>query len=646
MYYIFGLYNIRATNMKITPFILFLILLFVLVLSILFSKFLPLSSTTEGFVAFKQDKSQSDFVLIPQYSTASTVVKLYDNLFYDTKNSNIIEVDGNAFVGNTAGGNVTANTRANTASSSSGIVDSMGISVTGVYIIKRDGSSNVNQFLTKFTDNTKSSVVATDTSESSIPTVNSQYSQWVYSTKCTKTDPYQLFYVAWDTKTFIHVIKTGTSPIHIGSYMFDINNSRNYFMYPTNLSISISTPTADTDSANGTFVIDSLYDSKNKVYQISHTVEFDPMNANLIIKNDPSKPGVIKVYNRKNTVITDYTNNKQTNVTDTGSTFQPWIVSDAAGNMLVYMPLGTNTLVAILQMDPANAGKFKFSQVARFNSTGIDTSTTSGQPRTPSPGESTAPGSEYYKWLAYWNTVVNSSGSYSEDYLLKTQIVPPVCPSCPSCPSSGGGASACTNCGGQGGSGTQGISVSGNNATVMGSGTFGTNANADTLGGATTIQTLGAVAGVEDVAKTGAGVVTGVVGTAGKTVGGVVDTAGKVAGGVVGTAGHLLESTGSGAVDLTKTAIGETTGLLRDAGSGAVSILKQGDNRTYQQGSGPASQQQQQGGAQRQGGAPAMSGWNQSTAGNGIDNYSYYGALQPKGSNYIPVTANFSAFSK
>jgi len=33
--------------------------------------------------------------------------------------------------------------------------------------------------------------------------------------------------------------------------------------------------------------------------------------------------------------------------------------------------------------------------------------------------------------------------------------------------------------------------------------------------------------------------------------------------------------------------------------------------------------------------------------GNGsIDSYSYYGALPSKGGNYIPITADFSAFSK
>ena len=93
--------------MKLTPFILFLILLFVLVISIVFSRFLPLINSKEGFISFKKDTNSLNYVYIPQYSSQtstsnSTVVKLYDNLFFDTKNANIIEVNGSAFVGNTS----------------------------------------------------------------------------------------------------------------------------------------------------------------------------------------------------------------------------------------------------------------------------------------------------------------------------------------------------------------------------------------------------------------------------------------------------------------------------------------------------------------------------------------------------------------
>ena len=74
-------------TMKLTPFILFLLLLFILVISILFSRFLPLNNSKEGFISFSQNKKSLDFVYIPQYSSSSnsnTVVKLYDNLFFDT----------------------------------------------------------------------------------------------------------------------------------------------------------------------------------------------------------------------------------------------------------------------------------------------------------------------------------------------------------------------------------------------------------------------------------------------------------------------------------------------------------------------------------------------------------------------------------
>lgn len=46
---------------------------------------------------------------------------------------------------------------------------------------------------------------------------------------------------------------------------------------------------------------------------------------------------------------------------------------------------------------------------------------------------------------------VNNTELPSDDYILKTQIVPPVCPQCPNC---SGCAGVCTTCGGNGGSGT------------------------------------------------------------------------------------------------------------------------------------------------------------------------------------------------
>jgi hypothetical protein len=45
------------------------------------------------------------------------------------------------------------------------------------------------------------------------------------------------------------------------------------------------------------------------------------------------------------------------------------------------------------------------------------------------------------------------SDIFSDDYFLKSEIVPPVCPQCPNCPSSNTG--VCSSCGGCGGNGTE-----------------------------------------------------------------------------------------------------------------------------------------------------------------------------------------------
>jgi hypothetical protein len=120
----------------------------------------------------------------------------------------------------------------------------------------------------------------------------------------------------------------------------------------------------------------------------------------------------------------------------------------------------------------------------------------------------------------------------------------------------------------------------------------------------------------------------------------------------------LLRDTGSGAVGLLKDTGSGATGLLRDAGSGAAGLLKM---NPAQIGNTPYGQQQNGGG---QGGPngynagynnPYQSGYysqgtynlpNNPLGLQGIDPYSYNGALVSKGSNYIPVTGDFSSFRK
>jgi len=85
-------------SLKLSPLMLFLILLIVLVISIVFGNTLNL----ESFVSFGNSVNSLDNINIPQYNKTKTVYKLYDNLYYDNKNGNLIEVNSSDYVsGNT-----------------------------------------------------------------------------------------------------------------------------------------------------------------------------------------------------------------------------------------------------------------------------------------------------------------------------------------------------------------------------------------------------------------------------------------------------------------------------------------------------------------------------------------------------------------
>jgi len=97
----------------------------------------------------------------------------------------------------------------------------------------------------------------------------------------------------------------------------------------------------------------------------------------------------------------------------------------------------------------------------------------------------------------------------------------------------------------------------------------------------------------------------------------------------------LAKDTVGGAVDLAKDTIGGTVNLVKDTVGGVANMVGQ-TNPTDLYSYGPGYNY----GYSR--GIPGMG--RQGTP--GIDPYSYYGALPPKGSNYMPITANFSAFGK
>jgi len=640
---------------KNTPLFLFLLLLFVLVISVLFA------NSREGFVSFQESKNPLDLVYIPTYSTSTSVtpVKLYDSIFFDNQNGNIIEVD----------------------STRSGNVDTTGATIGTTYVCARNKSSTPVSYQNILSGN---AVVPRNTPESQISGVSSSYRSYIYYSRSVNTNFYSVFCFPWNTDTYLHIINNDTKQNVVSNY-FNKDTDVKTFEH-TNSSVRITSFVPFVKPAS-TSTTETFYDGKKSLYKIGPYVKYDITNGNLIIqtvKDGASKSVTVFDRNGSSQVSSAAGTIGTTGSSVSNATFSPYVVLDTLGqNMVLYLPYKTNTVIALIGYQDATLNTMILNNVVRFTSTTVDKGTEEGDysnfnrltggssgdwPDAPPTSDSAT--SEYFKWYWYWKSTGGSTSGNDQtnDYLLKTQIVPPVCPSCPQCSGNG----ACTNCGGNGGSGTlsqNGSSTVGGsspntNYSNIGSGTFSSNANPDTIGGSLTLATYDTVAGVEDVAKTGAGVINNTVDTAGGIAAGGLLGAGFLGAATIGGAGYLADRTidtvagaGTGVKDIVTGAGSGVKDIVTGAGSGVKDILMQqgqGTNRGIQDQSQLNSQLYGQDNTSSVGpdGKPITinrtEGAFRSPYGtSSTDQYSYYGALPSKGnSNYMPVTADFSAFGK
>lgn len=544
----------------------------------------------EGFVSYEANVAPTNSVKIPQYGP-QPVIKMFDNLFFDQANGNVVEVDSKPFMGNVdANGNYI-----------SGNVDVTGASISNLYISTRDGTEHDYAF---------TNANANTTQESTTSNTSCSYNKWSYNTKCQTTGKYQMFYIPWNTDTYVHIVQTETpsnannqsayKPVNVYTYQFASGSSSsvNAVRYLADILPTKVPPNTNGDPNDNQTINDNWYSTTNKVYQLAKYIEFDTSNGNLIMRTDNS----ITVYGRaKNVIVSSNTplNNGGLSNTIPSVSYNSWITYNAdKTTQVVYIAKDTNTLVLLIQMESSN--KFKLVNAVRFDANGpvnancTNDNSPDGSGNNPPDGSGNNPpppspdmsgNSDYYKWYWYWN----SPQKYSDDYILKTQVVPPVCPTCPNCPDGGGG--TCTNCGGQGGSGTKdnnGSSMAGGNATPTG--------------------------------------------PVGSVVNNTVDAAGNVIGSTVNTAGSIVNT----AIDTTGKVVSETVGAAANVANNLINAPGYVPPPPPMYGQ-PGYSTQPMYGQPGYGSQPGYS--------TGAD-YSYYGALPPKGANFMPITADFSAFGK
>jgi hypothetical protein len=228
-----------------------------------------------------------------------------------------------------------------------------------------------------------------------------------------------VFYIPWKENTYIIIAdKTDNNPYSL--YIFGANNDVGHKTFSKQDISEIYSQTMLDEKTNSA-INEPLYQNQS-VYKISKNVGYDITRGNTVIL--PSGQGEqANVYNREGNKVDLNAMKPDEKGSISSVSFSPWIIKIGDKTAGFCMPYKDTTVICIL----GDNGTPSLINVKRFTSAGVDV--------------------EGVQLAADKSAIDVSDNS---DYILKTQIVPPVCPTCPACPNN----VTCTNCGGQGGSGT------------------------------------------------------------------------------------------------------------------------------------------------------------------------------------------------
>jgi len=324
------------------------------------------------------------------------------------------------------------------------------------------------------------------------------------------------------------------------------------------------------------------------------------------------------------------------------STFNPWSLSVNTAKSILFFPRKTNTFVAVINK---SGTKYTVEATSMY---------TPSEKLTVAPISNVPPITVEDKVQDKVPDKVpdkHTSWSY-DDYILKTQVVPPVCPACPAYPGT------CSFSGSSGGLNSSNSSaVSNYGATGSGKNIVsgGVDIGKGVIAGGVDVGKDAIAGGVglgKDVIAGGVGlskdVIAGGVGLSKDAISGGIGLVKNVVSGGVG----LAKNTVTGGVGLAKDTVSGGVGLAKDTVSGGVGLAKD----TVSGGVGLARDTVSGIGGLATGSGNGANGSGNRANGSGSRNnnyktkndvYTYNGALTNKEStNYIPLTADFSAFSR
>ena len=344
---------------KFTPLTIFLFLLTVLLICVF-----VMFSTSEGFISFNESTPSLNQLYIPQYSTTNFVYKLYDSVYYDPINGNVIDLFG---------------TSSSNSDLSKNIIDISGSTLTDIVVISRPPSTATHMALNSY-DCSKSITKVVDESVIQKDITYSYIYEFVpnsinfLNSKLSFT--YQTLYISWGKDTLIHLYDfSNKHNVNIGTYLFRQSYDPIHYLYPGNLTTALSSYIEDKNENNNCFVQEKLYDLQKTLFQISANVLFDTSNRFLIIRDS----GGISIYDGtigndgspnyiRSTVPISGTPNKIDE--SKFSSFRVLYIPDSnTSNFVLYVPIPSTkkTVVAVICMDPSTSNLLVVRNLLIFN---------------------------------------------------------------------------------------------------------------------------------------------------------------------------------------------------------------------------------------------------------------------------------------
>jgi len=317
-------------------------MLFIIVVVLALSYFMDTNVSQEGFGSYNYTANNNTKTKIAIYSTEKELIKLYDCLYFDESNGNIIEIISKKYENKETNDDITG---INIIQRSSGTISE--------YMVNTDANN-----IMVVTDRNEQSATINESNNLFKSVVNNSF---IYDTTM-NVPQYSVIVHANNDETLIHIMDNSTR-IFVNSYLFSKDADNKSYTY-SNDKFNV----AIIGSKTSNILTGDNYS------KITNNVVYDKTNGNVIVTENTKEITIVSTDgNILNKLVSDYVSEKNDNeITE-------WVANTTNGNTIIHYPSKNGVYISVLELQKESSSTHDTTAgVATDTITGVATNTTSG----------------------------------------------------------------------------------------------------------------------------------------------------------------------------------------------------------------------------------------------------------------------------